>query len=141
MGSWMRVLLMLTSLCMIGCRGGVSRPKTIPMTGVVTVKGKPLANGTVTFHPKSGRPATGQTDEEGKFTLMTFFTGDGAIPGEYVVTVAPPPWEPPANNPYAIPDQKYLKSKFNPIYTSQSQTPLKAVISADGPREIAFDLD
>lgn len=83
-----------------GCGSG--RPKTVPVTGVVTLDGKPVEGANVTFYPDTGqsagtaqpkktdqvtRPATGTTDKEGKFTLKTFEPGDGALPGKYKVTI------------------------------------------------------
>ncbi|MBN2293061.1 MAG: hypothetical protein JXM70_11585 [Pirellulales bacterium] len=70
----------------IGC--GPGRPKTVPVTGVVTLDGKPVQGASVKFEPKNeGRPAMGETDQEGKFSLKTFDPGDGAILGEHQVTV------------------------------------------------------
>ncbi|HOM17966.1 MAG TPA: hypothetical protein PLQ00_11595 [Thermoguttaceae bacterium] len=84
-----------------GCGSG--RPKTIPVTGVVTLDGKPIEGANVTFYPDTGesagagsqqkkadatvRPATGTTDKDGKFTLKTFEPGDGALPGKYKVAI------------------------------------------------------
>lgn len=77
-----------------GCSKGPSRPKTYPVRGVVTLNGTPVEGATVTFVPKEGaagesRPqaATAITDSNGRYAIGTFATGDGAIPGEYVVKV------------------------------------------------------
>jgi hypothetical protein len=52
------------------------------------VEDRPLENAVVTFVPDGeGRMATGITDKNGNFALTTFSTGDGAIPGDYKVTV------------------------------------------------------
>jgi hypothetical protein len=62
-----------------------------PVEGQVLHKGQPVQGALVTFHPKDGddikaqRP-TGQTREDGRFTLTTGQTA-GAPAGEYVVTV------------------------------------------------------
>ncbi len=64
-------------------------PETIPVQGIVTLDGKPVEGATVSFSPKAaGRPATGTTDAAGHFSLTTFEPGDGAVPGEHVVTVS-----------------------------------------------------
>lgn len=65
-----------------------------PVKGQVLFGGKPLAGAQVTFHPvdetKMGtsivRP-TGQTDDDGRFQLMSYTSGDGAPVGSYLVTV------------------------------------------------------
>src|SRR5262245_38254316 len=59
-------------------------PKTEPVTGTVTLDGKPLAGAQVVFQPKSGgQAASGTTDAQGKFTLTTFNAKDGAAVGSY----------------------------------------------------------
>ena len=59
-----------------------------PVTGVVTLDGKPVEGAAVMFMPKAGgRPATGTTDDKGRFELQTETAGDGALLGEHTVTV------------------------------------------------------
>jgi hypothetical protein len=70
----------------IGCAGG-ERP--VPVSGTVTLEGKPQADVWVLFNPiAGGRLASGHTDAEGKFALTTSHEGDGAVPGSYYVTFA-----------------------------------------------------
>src|SRR5712692_3799699 len=73
----------------IGC-GGAGKP--VPVAGTVTVDGRPVGGAVVQFFPQgeNGRPAAGQTNEGGSFRLTTFTADDGALPGDYVVTLA---WE------------------------------------------------
>lgn len=77
------------------CNRGTNKPKTYPVTGTVTLNGQPVAGATVNFTPKE-RAAPGQsgpqaasavTDEQGKYQIGTFAKGDGALPGEYLVSV------------------------------------------------------
>lgn len=76
-------------LCMaalVGC--GPDRPATTPVSGVVLFKGEPVSDATVVMMVAGGgRPATGVTDAEGRFTLTTFAADDGAMLGEHAVTV------------------------------------------------------
>ena len=54
----------------------------------VVVIGAPLADVQVNFDPTGkGRPASGITNNEGKFMLTTINPNDGAMRGEYKVTV------------------------------------------------------
>ena len=90
---WPALLILLLAS---GCNRGPARPKTYPVTGVVTWQGQPVPGATVTFSPKTPpepgqegpQGATGITDEQGRYQLGTFARGDGAIPGDYYVTVA-----------------------------------------------------
>jgi hypothetical protein len=69
-----------------GC--GPSRPTTYPVSGVVTLDGKPIQGATVMLMPQAGgRPATGTTNQRGEFSLTTFDRNDGALPGKHTVTV------------------------------------------------------
>src|SRR5947209_1784127 len=63
--------------------------KAVKVKGTVTFDGKPLPNAMVRFIPtgEGGREATGLTDAEGVFQLETSGTKDGALPGNYKVTV------------------------------------------------------
>lgn len=71
-----------------GCGGAASRPKTYPVTGKVTYKGKAISGATVSFRKKDApRTATGITKEDGTFVLSTFATNDGALEGEHMVVI------------------------------------------------------
>lgn len=79
----MKHALLLTSLALLlGCSG---QPSSV--SGVVTLDGKPLDRGAVSFHSLGGGPtAVGQIDSSGRYALKV---GEehGLPPGEYVVTV------------------------------------------------------
>jgi len=74
--------LAVSSLVLTGCGGG-----HVPVTGVVTVDGKPVEGATVTFITEDGKQsASGQTDSSGNFSLSD--SGKpGARPGSYKVIV------------------------------------------------------
>ncbi|MDG3007833.1 hypothetical protein [Paludisphaera mucosa] len=78
------------ALLAAGCGGSSSQPPagiTVPAKGVVTYKGKPLAQGTVVFEPDAGREAHGAIQADGSFVLTTFAKDDGAVPGLHRVAV------------------------------------------------------
>jgi len=87
------VPLLFVPLIALGCGGGdVSRLKTHPVEGVVQFEGKPLEGAFVVLHPKGVNDpkhlaAQAKTDATGKFKPATYDTSDGAIAGEYSVTV------------------------------------------------------
>lgn len=81
------VVLFSFTLPLTGC--GPSLPGTVPVKGQVLLDNKPIADAVVMFVPKAGgRPADGSTDASGNFSLKTFGHDDGAIPGDYIVTVS-----------------------------------------------------
>ncbi len=70
------------------------RQATYPVTGAVMIDGLPVANATVVFKPvdptnfKWRETPQAKTDAEGRFTVFTYETGDGAPAGEYRVGIA-----------------------------------------------------
>lgn len=81
------VLNCLLVLCCLGC--GSASEKPVPTGGKVTLKSKAVVGAIVTFYSKSGgRSATGKTEADGSFKLSSINTNDGAVPGEYLVTIS-----------------------------------------------------
>ncbi|MBN2577819.1 MAG: hypothetical protein JXB10_02425 [Pirellulales bacterium] len=67
-----------------GCGGGL---KPVPVTGDVTLDGKPVDDAGVLFCPKEKGPvAIGVTDAAGKFQLSSN-DHSGALPGQYRVAI------------------------------------------------------
>jgi hypothetical protein len=86
------ISLWLALLLLAGCNAKSSDPwKLTPVSGVVTLDGKPLSGATVVFVPTgttSGVGARGRTDATGTYKLKTRFGGEGTPAGEYRVVVA-----------------------------------------------------
>ncbi len=118
-----------------GCGSG--RPSTFTVTGTVTYRGKPLEGARVMFIPKDTRPASGLTDAEGRFTLLSFAPGDGAVVGEHVVCIAK--FVPDPNDRGGSPYPKML-SVLSDRYATPLQSPLRATVTKEGPNDFRFDL-
>lgn len=86
-------LLLVFTAGLTGCGGTTvaeSLPDTAPVSGVVTLNGKPIMFATVTFVPMGttkGFECVGVTDESGKYTLQQIRGAAGAPPGEYGVVI------------------------------------------------------
>ncbi len=85
-------LLVLTSIAAaaLGCGGsGPSGPLLGEVAGVVTYKGQPLAQASVTFFPTEpgARPAVGVTDGSGRYRLATSGQQSGALTGPCQVAI------------------------------------------------------
>lgn len=78
------VVLVTAGVFLPGCARGV---KLVPVTGTVTYQGKVVPSAMVLFMPDKGPPAMGKTDSSGRFSLKTSNLGDGAIPGQYAVSI------------------------------------------------------
>lgn len=87
-------LLGILPLCIIfGCSGPERNWKeTVPVTGQISVSGKPAKGVMIKFHPQNGmdevQPSVTQalTDEDGKFEATTYKLDDGAPVGDYKLT-------------------------------------------------------
>ena len=86
-----RITLLVALICaVVGCSQG-DLPDLAPVSGVVTLDGKPLGNKQVIFMPENGRPSMGETDEDGAYELSYTAQIKGAIIGHHAVTITTPP--------------------------------------------------
>lgn len=136
--------LCLFSVVLMGC-GGTDGPALdlAPAEGTLTIGGAPLPNALVTFHPESGRPATGRTDDAGHFTLMTKEPGDGAAVGNHKVTVmadSSVSAEINSEDAYTTPDPN-SDSGIPGKYVNPNTSGLTAEVTADGENKFTFNLE
>ncbi len=89
-----RLFFVLLIALLSGCSKG--NPKTAVVRGVIKTKqGQPCSKALIVFHPlekpRLNDPKPVATAEEsGEFVVRTFTMDDGAVPGEYGVTVVWP---------------------------------------------------
>jgi hypothetical protein len=110
-----------------GCGGGPSTPTFYPVKGQVLLDGKPVQFANVSLTPKDSTDddapaATGQTNADGEFSIRSMMGPgyDGALPGEYLVSLSTPRQAPAGTNgekPTLIP-QKYRNPKTAKISIS-----------------------
>jgi hypothetical protein len=129
-----------------GCGG----PKPVPVKGSVTLDGQLVDNAQVLFTPVEGnKVASGVTKEDGTFELTTEKPGDGAVPGDYKVTVTytdPVGVTGPSGNTQqammgamkSAQEAKRKRQKFYipPVYTTVGSTPIQQKVPVDGPVNI-----
>lgn len=82
--TWLTTLL---AVLLCGCSDG--RPPLYPVSGTVAFEsGDPVRNASIEFVPDSPAPSPrGRIDAQGRFSLGTYETNDGAPAGEYRVVV------------------------------------------------------
>lgn len=96
--------------CLILVIAGCGRGHGGAVSGRVTLDGKPLDTGTVTFHPTGGGPtAYGGIHPNGTYRVKTG-TQQGLPPGEYRVTVLAAT-EPPTDGP-SVPGQMITPARY-----------------------------
>lgn len=95
------LLLVLVPVLIAGCSkgpDGPTPPKTSVVSGTVLVNGKPapvIEYGQIELklYPKGRDPKPGEripkclADKDGNFVFNSYRAGDGAVPGEYVLTM------------------------------------------------------
>ena len=143
-----RLILLTAGLLLSGC--GSAGPDLVPVSGTVTLDGKPLANAHVTFEPHNGASSIAMTNSQGEYSLV--FPGNrvGALPGEHRVTI-----QYYLHSDGSAPDlsggedgvddyeQQVAAGKLKPMlppkYSDPEKTELKAEVSAAQP-SVNFDL-
>jgi hypothetical protein len=134
----MKAAAAAAALCLFlgGCDGGGGS-----VSGTVTLDGKPLTSGVVTFHPAAGgASAIGTIGKDGTYTVQ--IGNDMKLPpGDYLVTVDAgeavtsdlgPPGAPPKPPP---PPKRITPDK----YASKDTTDLKATVKA-GSNKVPLEL-
>lgn len=132
--------LLCLALPLVGCSD--VRPKdavpVFPVSGTLTHLGQPMSGAVIAFHPaKSKWTAQSTADADGKYSLTTYLTNDGAAAGEYVVTIH---W--PAENVKTAtddPDPPLPPDRLKDAYTNAKTTKLRATVREE-PNTIDFKL-
>jgi len=109
-----------------GCGGS----NVVPVSGTLTYKGRPVPNAFVHFVPENGRPSLGETDANGKFTLVYDPQTKGAEKGTHRVFVQHNPLA-DANQPGAIPGETPpMSSEWKEFFAKYGGTnsPVRVVI-------------
>lgn len=122
--------IVLPLIVSFGC--GRDLPPVAAVSGRVTYKGEPVVQGTIMFKPEHGRPAVGTIGSDGRYTLTTFDSGDGAMLGSHKVMIDA--WRAKGNSinakiEWLVPD----------LYSTANTSPLKAEVKS-GDNTIDFDL-
>ncbi len=121
------VLFLFSAIVLLNtsCSGATNdTPKTVEVTGIITIKDKPISGASVVFMPKSGPSAVGTTDDSGAYILKTG-KAIGATPGQHVVTVT-------AGGETPMPGTEEAKSdKSKPLIPADYGDPKKSGLTAD----------
>jgi hypothetical protein len=129
-----------SALLIAGCSGSSDAPEVAPVSGTLTVGGKPRGDLNVMFYPEGGgRPATGITADDGTFTLTTFNTGDGAPIGTCKVAVTGGAGAQMGETGPPMPGQagyeEFMKAeaeKIDPKYSDPEKSGLVYTVTEDG---------
>jgi hypothetical protein len=129
-----------------------------PASGLVLYQGKPVEGAQVVFHnDRVSRMPGGTTDAQGKFRLTTFENFDGAILGDYKVSVTKVAANPElagasVDNPTAAYEagmtaaasgnkEAIAKEELPGKYADPNTSELTATVTKEGPNEFKFELE
>ncbi len=91
-----RPLLVAVAVCALPLAGCGDGPALVPVSGKVTLDGKPLANVWINFQPIAADPkvppgpgSSAKTDAEGQYTLRVDERKNGAVVGKHKVMIQP----------------------------------------------------
>jgi hypothetical protein len=134
-----RVLLLAAVALTPGCGS-----KYVPVSGKVTLNGKPLANALVAFNRipdegsiEAGPSALGQTNENGEFTLRVSPQQAGALVGTHRVAItlmSSRDGESDAPMPPAVGMRNIIPARYN------AKTELTCVVPRGGTDQANFEL-
>ncbi|HUG19287.1 MAG TPA: carboxypeptidase-like regulatory domain-containing protein [Planctomycetaceae bacterium] len=150
------IVFSVVSSVLAGCGGGgegSDRVKVYPVSGNVTMFGSPLGGATVSFAPQERQPtATGITDDQGNFKLMTYEFGDGAAAGKYKILISKAVvaasgssgggGEHAEDNVAhdASGGSSTTQNMVPPQYSSSTETPLMEEVKADGENHFKLEI-
>jgi hypothetical protein len=148
------ILVSITGLATAGCSGGGDDdfPRE-RIFGTVTLDGKPLEKGTITFLPTDTTGQTTQGEAPIKNGAYEISVDQGLVPGPYKVLISSPvPMDAPAKPAAARPGVDTVSGAGAPDAVEEvplresipakykDQTTLKADVTKGGKNEFPFDL-
>jgi len=123
---------------LVGC-GGESGPKLVPLTGTVTLNGKPLEGAVVSFEPdasfKGGFPANDVTGPDGNYKVFTKGRS-GIMPGKYHVVVTKSLIDPSKIRPEFKDDPYMAQLSLGPLGEKSTEQRKKEQIEGSFDREV-----
>jgi len=154
------IVLLTLALCSFGCNNGSQLKGLVPVEGTVYYDGKPLEGASVKFYPNdtANRTAAALTDANGKFVLTTLNSKDGALPGEYKVSIMKLSATPVAETEFSdvenaaarekakmMKEAASAKDNEKPLipmkYASPNASGLTASVPAKGVKDLKFELE
>ncbi len=138
----------VASLLVLLVTGCESCNPVYPVTGKVTLEGKPMVGGgsiyLVPLTNQEGKAAGGEIAEDGSYKLSTYGTGDGSMVGEFRVVINQVTEKEPMNTEDG---QKAVRGELSVpmadripgIYSDSLNSPLRAKVEPKS-QEINFEL-
>ncbi len=134
----LKQLMTVVAASVLLCCAGCGSPFEIaPVSGVVTLDDKPLANATIFFMPMGdgaiGPSSSAVTGDDGRFTLKTPEDGEGAVVGKHRVSISTVVDTPASgdDNIYDNSNREKLPSRYNSASTLEFDVPAEGTDAAN----------
>ena len=135
--SLFRRLFVLPFACCLALGCGDGRPDRVQVTGVVTYNGQPVEGARVTFYCPGGRPASGVTDNDGRFSVGTYDLTDGAVLGTHTATVVKTK---PVEGVDLTDPGRMVDHVLPAPYRNPTDSPLSVTVTTDGENDFRLEL-
>ncbi|VTS05563.1 hypothetical protein [Tuwongella immobilis] len=145
-----RMILGVAVLSLALLSGCSSEIPVYPVSGKVTLEGKPMmGGGSIAFIPldnQPGKTAGGEIAADGTYSLTTNVPNDGCMTGKFRVVITQVTEQEPESTPDGEkPIRKAqtvvpMSERIGRIYADHRQSPLTAEVQAQSANELNFDL-
>ena len=138
----MRSMGLFLALCLIVVCGCSRGPRLVPVTGKVTVAGKPAEGAIVMFHPNDATLPTGSATAAADGTISPFTNSEpGLMEGSYKVTIMyPDPSKKPTQAQIMMGTADVGPDLLKGKYASKGTTTLTAEVNASSNSLPPFEL-
>jgi len=141
--------LCIAALWLVALSGCDAGPNYVPVSGVVTLDGKPYPEAVVLFMPRAteenpnpGRGSSSYTDANGRFQLKTIDGDEGAVVGKHMVQITTKgtvlPIDPEVGSPDDLPPG--TKQNIDPIPREWNNPGKEFEVPPGGTDEANFDI-
>ena len=129
-------------LLVISLAGCGKSDSIVPVSGVLTFKGKPVTNAWIDFMPEGGRMSSGQTDDQGRFKLAYDSKRSGAMIGKHKVILRPRPVTVAEQEAVMRGNKQPMPKELADMFDKYSPTKsTKEVVVDSSSKELKIDLD
>jgi hypothetical protein len=134
-----RFTALLAGLLFVTLAGCSDGPDLAPVSGSISLDGKPLPYGYVIFQPAKGQLSQGEI-KAGKFTMSTRSPEDGATIGSHQVSVVCFEGHAPEKKAQQGPSMSLGRSLIPAPYTRSGSSGLTIEVPPEGKTDVVFEL-
>jgi len=133
--------VVMSLVALVGCGEGNVKPPTFKVTGTVMMKGEPVGEATVKFHPEGGAyVSTAKTDAQGKYEMEAVEGAHKVAVSKIEATASSAPEGDEYGEDYTGDEAPENTHLVPAVFASPNRSKLTAKVMAEGENVIDFDL-